>query len=132
MKKVPLFSFFIASALLMLQANAQTLCEAVKDGVLLAQDDKNTFLGKIGNTYDSESIFNEYGTYGSQYSSSSVWNSYGSFGSEHGSYSATNSYTPTPPMIIKNTKIVAYLSANKNLKSAIAPNMLKALCKEKL
>ncbi|NJA90028.1 hypothetical protein HCX48_12465 [Rhodocyclus tenuis] len=108
------------------------MCEIVKGAVLIAQDDKNTYLGKIANSYDSESIFNEYGTYGSQYNSLSVWNQYGTFGNEYNSHSATNSYTSTPPMIIKNKKILGYLSANKNLRGSITPNLLKALCKDEL
>ena len=46
---------------------AEELCDLVKGAVLLAQDDTNTYLGKLASPYDSESIFNEYGTYGSQY-----------------------------------------------------------------
>ena len=92
--------------------------------------ESNTTLGKIGSPYDSASIFNEYGTYGSEYNSLSIWNQYGTFGSEYNSYSATNSYTSTPPMIIKNKKILGYLSANKSLKGSISPNLLKALCKD--
>ena len=117
-------------SLLVPQVNAEEVCEAVKGAVLIAQDDKNTYLGKITNPYDSESIFNEYGTYGSEYNSASIWNQYATFGSEYNSYSPHNSYTSTPPMIIKNKKILGYLSTNKSIKSSISPNLLKALCKQ--
>lgn len=113
-------------------AKAEEVCDIVKGAALIAQDDKNTFLGKITNSYGSESIFNEYGTYGSEYNSSSIWNQYATFGSEYSSYSPHNSYTSTPPMIIKNRKILGYLSANKSLRSSISPNLLKALCKDEL
>ncbi|MQY51337.1 hypothetical protein [Rhodocyclus gracilis] len=126
-KALVVLVFLIASS-----AHAEEVCEIVKGAVLIAQDDKNTYLGKIANSYDSESIFNEYGTYGSQYNSLSVWNQYGTFGNEYNSHSATNSYTSTPPMIIKNKKILGYLSANKNLRGSITPNLLKALCKDEL
>ncbi|MDP2153266.1 MAG: hypothetical protein Q8J66_06370 [Methylotenera sp.] len=112
------------------RANAKEVCDTVKGAVLVAQDDKNTYLGKITNPYDSDSIFNEYGTYGSEYNSASIWNQYATFGSEYSSYSPHNSYSSTPPMIIKNKKILGYLSANKNIKSSISPNFLKALCKD--
>lgn len=114
------------------QANAEDVCGIVKGSVLIAQDDKNTYLGKITNPYDSESIFNEYGTYGSEYNSASIWNQYATFGGEYSSYSPHNPYTSTPPMIIKNRKILGYLSANKSIKSSISPNLLKALCKDEL
>ena len=113
-------------------AHAEEVCDVVKGAVLIAQDDKNTFLGKITNAYDSESIFNEYGTYGSEYNSSSIWNQYATFGSEYSSYSPHNSYTSTPPMIIKNKKVLGYLTANKSIKSSITPNLLKALCKDEI
>ena len=129
--KKPLAIALLLGALLS-QASAEEVCEIVRGAVLLAQDDKNTFLGKITNAYESESIFNEYGTYGSPYSSESIWNQYGTFGSEYSSYSPHNSYTSTPPMIVKNRKILGYLTANKSVKSSISANLLKALCKEEL
>lgn len=114
------------------QANAEEVCGIVKGAALIAQDDKNTYLGKITNLYDSDSIFNEYGIYGSKYSSSSIWNEYATFGSEYSSYSPHNAYTSKPPIIIKNRKILGYLSANKSIKSSIAPNLLKVLCRDEL
>ncbi len=113
-------------------AYAEEVCDLVSGAVLIAQDDENTYLGKITNAYDSESIFNEYGKYGSEYNSASIWNQYATFGSEYSSYSPHNSYTSTPPMIIKNGRILGYLSANRNIESSISPNLLKALCKEEL
>lgn len=126
---------FMAIVILLLSlfaphANAEEVCDTVKGAALVAQDNKNTYLGKITSAYDSESIFNEYGTYGSEYNSASIWNQYATFGSEYSSYSPHNSYTSTPPMIIKNKKILGYLSANKSIKSSISPNLLKALCKQ--
>lgn len=111
---------------------ANDVCDVVKGAILLAQDDSNTYLGKITNGYDAESIFNEYGSFGSEYSSTSVWNKYGNFGSEYSSYSPHNSYTSTPPMIVKNRKVVGYLTANKSIQPSITPNLLKALCKDQL
>ena len=128
----PIFSLVLALIFSSPNAIAEEVCDIVKGAVLIAQDDKNTFLGKITSAYDSESIFNEYGTYGSPYNSSSIWNTYGTFGSEYNSLSPHNSFTSTPPMIIKNQKILGYLSANKSIKSSITPNLLKALCKGEL
>lgn len=119
-------------ALAPIVVRAEEVCETVKGAVVLAQDDKNTYLGRISNSYDSESIFNEYGTHGSEYSSSSIWNQYGTFGSEYSNYSATSKYTSTPPMIVTNKKIIGYLAANKSIKSSISPNLLKALCKDEV
>jgi hypothetical protein len=128
MKFIATFALFIV--LLLPRAHAEQVCDVVKGAVLIAQDDKNTSLGKITNAYDSDSIFNEYGTHGSQYNLSSIWNQYGTFGSEYSGYSPHNPYTSTPPMMIKGQKIVGYLSANKSLRSSVSPNLLKALCKD--
>lgn len=125
-------TLFLGLTLIASHANAEEVCDIVKGARLIAQDDKNTFLGKITNSYDSESIFNDYGTYGSEYSSTSIWNEYATFGSEYSSYSPHNSYTSTPPMIIKNGELLGYLSANKSLRSSISANLLKALCKDEL
>ncbi|UCV09598.1 hypothetical protein [Dechloromonas denitrificans] len=110
----------------------EEVCSIVTGAVIIAQNDENTFLGKVTNTYDSKSIFNDYGPHGSEYSSSSIWNQYGTFGGEYSTFSPFNKYTSTPPMIIKNKKVIGYLSANKSLQSAISPNLLKALCKDEL
>jgi hypothetical protein len=125
-------TLFVLVSLVATLAHSNELCEAVKGAVVIAQDDKNTYLGKISNSYVSESIFNEFGTYGSPYNSLSVWNEYGTFGSTYNRHSATNPYTSTPPMIIKDRKVLGYLSANRDLRGSITPNLLKALCKDDL
>ena len=133
---LPTFAIRSACAALLLAAaniaSAQELCSTVSGAVLIAQDDKNTFLGKLTNSFDSQSIFNEFGTYGSEFNSASIWNQFGTFGSEFNSYSPFNSFTSTPPMIIKNRKIIGYLSANKSIQASVSPNLLKAMCKDSL
>jgi len=113
-------------------ARAEEVCDLLKGASILAQDDKNTFLGKVTNSYDSQSIFNEFGTYGNPFSSSSIWNEFSTFGSEFSNYSPFNKFTATPPMMVKKGKIVGYLSSNKFIKPSISPNMLKALCEDEL
>jgi hypothetical protein len=97
---------------------------------IIAQDDENTYLGKIASEFDGDSIFNEFGKYGSHFSSQSIWNEFGTFGSEFSSCSPFNKFTTKPPMIIKNGKILGYLSANKSIKGSISPNLLKAIMKD--
>ena len=70
------------------------------------------YLGDITGQYNTNSIFNSYGTYGSNYSSKSIWNTYVNYGSSYGSNSAFNSYTTTPPIIYKNSVAVGYLTTN--------------------
>jgi len=122
----------IFSLLTGLPALSEEVCSIVKDATLIAQDNQNTPLGKISSPYDSKSIFNEYGEYGSEYSTKSIWNQYGSFGGEYSAYSPFNKYTTTPPILIKNGKVIGYLTVNKYVKPSISPNLLKELCKDEL
>lgn len=119
-------------AFISLTAFAEEVCSVVKDATLIAQDNQNTPLGKISSPFDSKSIFNEYGEYGSEYSTKSIWNQYGSFGGEYSTYSPFNKYTTTPPILVKNGKIIGYLTVNKFMKPSISPNLLKELCKDEI
>jgi hypothetical protein len=130
MRIMPFISYLLLFGAFTVSANET--CDILHGVKVVAQDSQNTYLGEVSNSYSSDSIFNEYGTYGSEYSDKSVFNSYGDFGSEYHQYSATNPYSSKPPMLIKNQKIIGYLSANKNMKSAIAPGLLKALCADEM
>ena len=58
----------LAMLLCMVSLQAQTL-------LIYGGSDHDVLLGKLNaDCYDSESIWNEYGTYGSKYSSKSIWN----------------------------------------------------------
>jgi hypothetical protein len=113
-------------------AQTEQVCDIVNGSVLIAQDDENTFLGKITNAFDSNSIFNEFSTYGNPFSSKSIWNEFSTFGNKFNSDSPFNAFSSSPPMIIKDKKVIGYLSANKSINASISPNLLKALCKEAL
>ena len=122
----------IISLLLMFSvpAAANDLCLAVEGSIIIAQDGKNTYLGKITNSFDSDSIFNDFGTYGSEFSSNSIWNEFSTFGNEFNTYSPFNEFSSSPPMIIKDKKLIGYLSSNKSIQSSVSPNILKAVCGE--
>ena len=120
--------FGIAVGLVTLLARPEEACDVLRGAAVIAQDEQNTYLGKVSNKYDGDSIFNEYGTYGSPYNGQSIWNTFGTYGSEFSSYSPFNAFTSTPPMLVKNQKIVGYLTANKAKQPSITPNLLKALC----
>lgn len=100
---------------------------SLKDSKIFAQDDKKSYLGKIADEYDPESIFNEYGTYGSEHSASSIWNEYSTFGNEYNSLSPFNDYCSKPPVIEKNGEIIGYITTNKSLSIGISPYLLKEL-----
>lgn len=91
----------------------------------LYSNDGKTFLGKLTtNKYDSDSVFNEYGTYGNKYQSKSIWNEYGDYGSNYSNTSAFNKYATKPPIIILDSKVIGYLTVNTTLANGISPNGL--------
>jgi hypothetical protein len=103
---------------------AQSTMDSLYGSIVIAED--GTFLGKITNRYDLESIFNEYGQYGSKYSSNSIWNEYGNYGSKFSTYSPFNQYSSSPPAIYKNGILIGYLTVNKYIAGAINPYVLKS------
>ena len=115
-----------------LNANANNLCDVINGAVLVAQDNKGTFLGVIVNEFDSDSIFNEFGNHGSEFSAESIWNEFGSFGGEFSQHSPFNEFTNEPPMIIKNRKILGYLTVNEHINGSLNPFILKGTCHSKL
>lgn len=108
-------------------SNLSEIIFLLKGALVFAQDDEQTYLGKIDNKYNSESVFNKYGTYGNEYSSESIWNKYSEFGNKYNYLSPFNDYSSSPPRIIKNGKIIGYLTTNKFISGAISPYILKGI-----
>jgi len=94
---------------------------------IIAHD--GTYLGKISNQFDSESIFNKFGTYGSEFSSSSIFNKFGNYGGEISIYSPFNKITTTPPSIYINGQAEYYFTVNKLKQPNINPYTLIATYK---
>lgn len=91
----------------------------------LYSNDGKTYLGKLtSNTFDSDSVFNEFGTYGSKFQSKSIWNEFGNYGSEFSNTSAFNEYATNPPIIVLNGKIIGYLTLNTTIQNSISPYSL--------
>ena len=109
-------------------SHSSELCDVLRGAVLIAQDDRNTFLGSIESEHDSDSIFNDYGDYGGEYSDTSIWNKYGDFGGEYSEYSPFNSYSSGPPMLIKGNKIIGYLTVNNYINDGVSPYIVKGMC----
>jgi len=106
------------------------LVSQLRGAKLIAQDGEKTFLGTFSNRFQRDSIFNEFGPNGSEFSGTSIWNKFCPFGSEFSQHSPNNQFTGTPPMIVKNGKIIGYLTRNKLHKGALNPGILKALVDE--
>jgi len=96
---------------------------------LYAQDGE--YLGILStNTYESNSVFNEYGSYGSKFSSTSIWNKFGIYGSEYSTYSAFNKFSQKPPMAFVEGEVVGYITVNPYISNSIHPNDLYELLKD--
>lgn len=60
-----------------------------------------TYLGCLScSEYQTESVFNQYGTFGSAYGTQSIFNAYSAYGSPYSTYSACNAYASDPPVIV--------------------------------
>lgn len=103
---------------------ADGVCSAIAGASIIADDGE--YLGAFVNKYDAKSTLNEYGQYGGAYSAKSIWNEYGQYGGKYSAKSPFNPYTPTPPIIVKGGKAIAYLSVNKNLSNALNPYVAKS------
>ena len=73
------------------------------------------YLGCLNcNSYDKNSIWNEYGTYGNSYNSKSIWNEYGTYGNEYNSNSPWNAYGSNPPVVVdKEGNFYGYFTVNE-------------------
>jgi len=107
-------------------------CEPFRGALIIGQDADHTYLGKIANNSDGDSIFNDFSPYGDPLSPKSIWNEFSTFGNSFNGLSPFNESSATPPEIVKDGSMIGYLSMNKNVKNSISPNALKELCKEAL
>ncbi|MCI1958819.1 MAG: hypothetical protein LKJ25_04245 [Clostridia bacterium] len=98
----------------------------------LYSNDGKTFLGSLStNEFDSDSIWNEFGTYGSKYSSKSIWNEFGTYGSKYSSESAFNDFALTPPIIVDgNGNFVGYLTSNTSKPNGYTIYEIQTLLKQ--
>lgn len=105
MKKFILINFTFLT--FVFYANGQTLH-------LYGGSNHDVYLGCLNcSNYDSDSIWNEYGTYGSTYNSKSIWNAYGTYGNSYNSDSPWNSYGSNPPVVVdKSGNFYGYFTVN--------------------
>jgi hypothetical protein len=100
-----------------------TSCSSIQGAIVFANDGQ--YLGKVtSNTFDLESLGNQYGRYGSEYSSTSIFNKYGKYGGEYAALSPFNPYTSTPPILVLNERALAYLTVNRSKTPGITPTAL--------
>ncbi len=96
---------------------------------IVADDGERTFLGKIGNEVERDSIFNDVGQHGSEVARLSIWNEVGRYGSEVARHSPFNEVSSSPPFIVKNGKVIGRLTVNEVVAGAVDPNWLRSFYK---
>jgi hypothetical protein len=106
------------------QVQAQNLCQIIAGTTIVARD--GSFLGNLTNSNSTDSIFNEYGMYGGKYGVNSIWNQYGIYGSQYSNQSPFSQYTLTPPFLVKEGKVIAVVTVNKNIRGALNPYIIKS------
>ena len=104
----------LISALLLIVSNVWAVssyeCYELDGAKIIAED--GTFLGTLGDSYESDSIYNEYGDHGSTYDSDSIWNEYSDYGNEYSSQSPFNDYASDPPVLLKDGEVVGKLTTD--------------------
>lgn len=98
---------------------------ALSGSEVFADDSERTYLGTIDDEFAANSIFNQFGIHGSQFSATSIWNTFGQFGGQFSSTSAFNSFTSSPPLLIRDKKVIGRLTVNKFIPGAVDPYWLK-------
>ncbi|MFZ7260855.1 hypothetical protein [Avibacterium avium] len=72
--------------------------------LLFGGNNHEKFLGCLNcNSFDSNSVWNEFGKYGSEFYSDSIWNEFGIYGSEFSSESPWNEFSTNGPIIVDNS-----------------------------
>lgn len=94
-------------------------CENILGASIIADD--GTYLGKINQSMQKDSIFNKFGTYGNKFSSNSIWNEFGTYGGKFSTQSPFNKFTTTPPVLYLKGGGTMILSINKSLENSINP-----------
>ncbi len=96
--------------------------DALQGAQIYADDE--TYLGKISNKFDSQSVGNNFGQYGNKFNSESIWSLFGFYGNKFSHQSVYNTTTTSPPKIYMHRKFVAYLTKNRNLSPRVDPDAL--------
>jgi hypothetical protein len=99
------------------------------EGAWIIANDRKP-LGRITrNSFDAESLMNEFGDYGNEFNGNSIFNQFGNYGNPFSALSPFNQFTSTPPKIYLNDRFMAYFTANGALAPRVDPELLIAWLK---
>lgn len=99
-----------------------TLACSDLDGVkIFSSNEPSTYLGHLGSDSATYSISNPTGVFGPS-SANGVLNALSDFGSPTGSGSAYNPNSTTPPVLIKNGRVLSHITNNTDSSLTLYPN----------
>ena len=101
-------------------------CYELDGAKIIAED--GTYLGTLGDSYEPDSIYNEYSDYGSTYDSESIWNEYSDYGSDYSSQSPFNDYASDPPVLLKEGEVVGKLTTDPYKYEGVDPRSVGEDC----
>jgi hypothetical protein len=101
-------------------------CYELDGAKIIAED--GTYLGTLGDSYESDSIYNEYSDHGSTYDSDSIWNEYSDYGSDYSSQSPFNDYASDPPVLLKDGEVVGKLTTDSYEYEGVDPRSVGKDC----
>ena len=101
-------------------------CNELNGAKIIADD--GTYLGTLGDGYESNSIYNEYGDHGSSYDSDSIWNEYSDYGNEYSGQSPFNEYASEPPVLLRDGRIVGKLTIKSGEYEGVDPRSVGRDC----
>ena len=101
-------------------------CYELDGSKIIAED--GTYLGSLGESYESDSIYNKYSDHGSTYDSDSIWNKYSDYGSDYSSQSPFNDYASDPPVLLKDDEVVGKLTTDPNEYKGVDPRSVGEDC----
>lgn len=101
-------------------------CYELEGAKIIAED--GTFLGTLDDSYESDSIYNDYSEYGNDYNSDSIWNDYSDYGSDYSSQSPFNDYASDPPILLKDGEVVGKLTTDPYDYDAVDPRSVGKDC----
>lgn len=91
--------------------------------------DGGVYLGKLGPSWMTDSIFNSSSEHSSSWSSSSIFNDTSRFGNSYSDTSVFNDLASNPPVIVGDSGMIGYLSIGPAWKSdRFSPYDIKYTC----
>ena len=91
-------------------------CSAFEEARIIGED--GDYLGRLGPSYQSDSIYNSSSSYSTSYSSDSIFNTSSKYGNSYSSTSVFNDGASSPPIILsKDGTVLGKLSIGPSYQS---------------